>query len=151
LAVAFLLPGGGSSDIAPTDEPCRCAIDGGLVEVTACGLNSPNPNNIDVIFSSDAHSGQCEGTAPPCPVAGHCGGGVQVTVMSNAFTAFVPIPNPGKLPPNGAVTETFWLTTCGETQSKRCSIIDNNVISPNYGVSLCLVDLAAWCSDCLDW
>ena len=125
------------------DDTCRCNIHGDLLEVTDCGDNFPKQANISVEFSDDAHSGECDGNLPPCPVVGDCSGSVKVTAASNAFTVFGAPPGQPAIPLAGTVTETFAVGFCGDHQKKWYSIIHNIT-----GVSLCIVEFAGWCDAC---
>lgn len=127
-----------------SDAQCSCAIGGDLLEITACGVNSPKASNISVTYSSDAQSGECDGDTPPCPVVGHCAGAVTITASSNAATGFADPPgtvNPG--PTVGTFTDTFAVTGCGDYQETRKSIVVNPTV-----VSVCIVAFAAWCDSC---
>lgn len=125
---------------------CSCAFNAGFVPLTNCGANFPLQANISVTYSDDAHSGQCEGGSPPCAVLGDCAGTATVTVMTNAFTGLVPFPSSN--PPLGTVTEVMDVSYCGDEDGATYALVDTNVLSPNFGLSICIVRFFASCGKC---
>lgn len=118
-------------------------MDADLIAVTDCGASYPLGANISVEYSSDAHSGTCDGPQP-CETVSNCGGVVKVTAQSNAFTNFQPSPNPNGTPGVGVIEEAFTLELCGQYEKSTLFSIVNSVT----GVAICTVQLAAWCTKC---
>ncbi|MBZ0150923.1 MAG: hypothetical protein K8J09_05270, partial [Planctomycetes bacterium] len=82
IVVGFLAPL--PEDLSPMD--CLCAFNAYSVS-TVPHATTPNSNpDVYEEYSSDAQSGQCDGTPVVCPTVGECVGKGKLHVVSKPFT-----------------------------------------------------------------
>lgn len=128
-------------DPQPGQMDCLCAM--GTWVVGSC--TDADLPTITVSYSSDAHSGSCEGSGLDCPQLSACAGVVNMHVSPNAFTSFTDHPGQWGVNSYGTFDFTRVLTNCGQEHVQQVDVWSN----PGGGLicSFTLWEFCTWCSD----